>query len=385
MRIAIVAPLYRPAIGGVETHVEQLAGRLAAAGNEVDVLTQTEDRGLPSEERIDGVLVRRFGVLLASEHYPLAPGLARFLSRRGDDYDLLHAHNYHALPALVAAATSRAPLVFTPHYHGGSESSFRDALHRPYRLLGSAIMRRARKVIAVAPAEASLLASHFPGAAAKIVVVPNGVDAERISAAQPFDLDRSVVVLCAGRLDRYKRVGDTIRALAQLDDRHLLRITGDGPARAELERLVRELGLSRRVEFLGQLDLGRLYRWFRTADVYVTMSEIEAMPVTPLETLYAGARVVASDIPAHRGTARFAGERLTLVPLGSPPAELAAAIAAAAKSDPRGGSIPTWEDVLSSTLAVYRDAAATRTGRRATASAPSRRSEGSRVGAPSSR
>ncbi len=358
MRIAIVAPLYRPAIGGVETHVEQLATRLAATGHAVDVVTQNDDRDLAAAENLDGVLVRRFAVMVPSRHYPFAPGLARFLHRHGGDYDLIHAHNYHALPALVAAAAARAPLVFTPHYHGRSESGFRNALHRPYRLLGSGIFRRAERVIAVAPAEASLLAEHFPEATGKIVVVPNGVDAERLAAARPFEHKDSVVVLCAGRIDGYKRLDATIRALAHLDPGYVLRITGDGPARGEVEALARELGLSSRTEFLGRVDTDDLYRWFRTADVYVTMSEIEAMPVTPLETLYAGARVVASDIPAHRGTASFAGERLTLVPPSAPAEELAAAIRAAAESDPPGASIPTWETVLESTLAVYRDAIA---------------------------
>ena len=293
-----------------------------------------------------------------SRHYPFSPGLARFLRRNGGEYDLIHAHNYHALPALAAALATRSPLVFTPHYHGRSDSRFRNALHRPYRLLGSRIMERAKRVIAVAPAEAVLVAEHFPAAAAKIVVIPNGVDAERLSAATPFERGGSRVVLCAGRIDSYKRLDQTIRALAHLDRRFVLRITGEGPVRAELEALIGELGLEGRVEFLGRVEVGELYRWFRTADVYVTMSEIEAMPVTPLEALYAGARVVASDIPAHRGTARFAGERLSLVPLSAPAEELAAAIDAAAESDPPLGTIPTWDSVLESTMAVYREAIA---------------------------
>ena len=244
MRIAIVAPLYRPAIGGVETHVEQLATRLAAAGQAVEVITQTDDAGLPSIEVLDGVMVRRFRVLAPSEHYPFAPGLARFLHRHGGDYDLIHAHNYHALPALVAAIAAKGPFVFTPHYHGRSDSRFRGALHRAYRLPGSRIIERAAKVIAVAPAEAQLLADHFPGAAARIVIIPNGVDAERISAAEPFEEDGSTVVLCAGRIARYKRLDRTIRALSHLEPRFVLRITGEGPQRPELESLVRELGLA---------------------------------------------------------------------------------------------------------------------------------------------
>jgi glycosyltransferase involved in cell wall biosynthesis len=358
MRVAIVAPLYRPAIGGVETHVEQLATRLAAAGESVEVICQTGDRTLPGTETRDGVLVRRFAVPVPSQHYPFSPGLVRFLRRNRDDYDLIHAHNYHALPALSAARATRSPFVFTPHYHGHSDSRFRNALHGPYRLLGSRIMERAAKVIAVAPAEALLLAEHFPASAAKIVVIPNGVDAERLSAAAPFERGEDRVVLAAGRIDSYKRLDQTIRALPHLDPRFVLRITGEGPQRPELEALIGELGLEERVEFLGRVEVGELYRWFRTADVYVTMSEIEAMPVTPLEALYAGARVVASDIPAHRGTARFAGERLSLIPLSAGAGELAAAIDAAARSDPPAGTIPTWDSVLESTVAVYREAVA---------------------------
>ena len=62
----------------------------------------------------------------------------------------------------MAALTSRGPLVLTPHYHGMSQSRFRDMLHRPYRVAGSLMMRRASRVIAVAPSEAALIARHFP-------------------------------------------------------------------------------------------------------------------------------------------------------------------------------------------------------------------------------
>ena len=147
------------------------------------------------------------------------------------------------LPALFAALGPRSPLVFTPHYHGRSDSRFRNALHRPYRLLGSRIMERSARVIAVAPAEAVAARRALPRAAAKIVVVPNGVDAERLSAAAPFEYAGSRVVLCAGRIDSYKRLDQTIRALAHLDQRFVLRITGEGPMRPELEGLIRELGL----------------------------------------------------------------------------------------------------------------------------------------------
>jgi glycosyltransferase involved in cell wall biosynthesis len=370
MRIAFVTPLFRPEIGGVETHVEQLARRMAAEGHEVEVLVQTADASLPRTEKFDGVLVRRFKVIGRSEHYPLAPGLGRFLARRSADYDVVHAHNYNALPALIATIATRSPLVFTPHYHGMSQSAFRNLLHRPYRLAGRRIMRRARRVIAVAPAEAGLIGDHFPEARRKIIVIPNGVDAAALDAAQPFDRDGEIVILSGGRLVEHKHVDETIRALAHLDERFVLVVTGEGPWRRPLEALVAELDLCPRVRLLGKVPTAELHRWLRTADVYVTMSEIEAMPITPLEALYAGARVVASDIPAHRGTAVFGGDRMRIVNRGVGATELAVTISDAAADHAGKPHIPTWDEVVARTLEVYQDVGGNARGFR---SGPSRR------------
>jgi len=364
VRVGLVTPRYRPAIGGVETHVEQLATGLVAAGHDVEVLTQAPDSALPAEEQHAGVLIRRFRVLTDGEHYRFAPGLLRVLARCAGGWDVLHAHNYHALPALMAALTRRGAFILTPHYHGMSQSSFRDVLHRPYRIAGALMMRRASRVIAVAPSEAALIERHFPRAGQKLAIVPNGVDGPEIAAARPFDTGDKRVVLAAGRLADYKRVDATIRALEHLDARYVLRVSGDGPMRSRLQALARELGADDRVTFLGHVAREELYGWFRTADVFVTMSEIEAMGITALEALAGGARVVASDIPAHRDVAELGGKRVRLISPAASPAQLAAAIEEAAANDAPAQSIPTWDEVLERTLAVYDDAIAQSSGTR---------------------
>src|SRR5439155_19847163 len=59
LRVAMVTPRYHPVTGGVETHVHEVATRLAARGVEVTVLTADSSGRLPACERLDGVLVRR--------------------------------------------------------------------------------------------------------------------------------------------------------------------------------------------------------------------------------------------------------------------------------------------------------------------------------------
>lgn len=359
MKIAYVCPRYSPLIGGVETHVARLAARMAAAGCTVEVLTQSSDRTLPAVSVSDGVTVRRFAVPLPSRDYAVAPGLWTYLPRHSRRYDVVHAHNYHAVSSLAPAVARCRALVFTPHYHGTGHTPLAKALHAPYRLAGAAIFAASRRVICVSEAEAALVRRHFPRASSRLTVIPNGVDVAELRAAAPYDVGRTVV-LSAGRLDGYKRVDLIIRALAHLDDSFALRVAGDGPARAALEALAARLGLGQRVEFLGRVDDDALRRWFRTARVFASMSEHEAFGITVLEALAAGADVVASDIPSYREIARSHGG-VALLPPGAAPERLARAIERAALPPRDGRAAPpilSWDDVAAETLRLYRAVAA---------------------------
>lgn len=360
--IALVTPRYSPSIGGVETHVAHVATRLAAWGHRVEVLTHAHARGLRSREELGGVRVRRFPLPIPSENPLLAfaPGLWAYLARHGDRYDVVHAHHYHALPALGATLADRGPLVFTPHYHGGGHSPLRSLLHRPYRRAGARVFARAGRVICNSEAEAALVRRHFPRVAAlteRISVIRPGVDVAAIRAAAPFAEARTVI-LSVGRLEVYKNVHLAIEALRHLDDSHVLRVIGDGPARPALESLSTELGLRGRVEFLGRVDDAAVHRWLRTADAYVSMSGREAFGLALAEALTAGARVLAADIPAYRELARAAATgAMTLLPPAATPAMLADALRAlgARPSTPLStDGIAAWDDVAARTADVYR-------------------------------
>jgi glycosyltransferase involved in cell wall biosynthesis len=264
----------------------------------------------------------------------------------------VHAHAYHALPALGAAVAKRYPLVFTPHYHGTGHSRLRTALHRPYRKCGRLLFDRADRVICVSGAEASLVASHFPDVLLKTRVIHNGVDVSAIETAAPYPKS-GPVLLSAGRLERYKQVDLTLRALALLPDDHSLVITGRGPASGELEALAERLGVADRVRLLGRVSDEELHRWFRTADAYVTMSSNEAYPLTPLEALVGGARVLASDIPAHHEVASATGGTMEIVRLRSEPERLAAHLQALLLRPVQPPSIDSWDAVTEMTLALY--------------------------------
>jgi glycosyltransferase involved in cell wall biosynthesis len=353
MKIAFATSHYRPFAGGVETHVEQIARRLVAQGDDVTLLTQTDDPAWPADETIDGVRVQRFSVPFPSRNFAVSPSLGRALLTRRREWDIVHVHLYHSVVPLLGAMAGVRPMVFTPHYHGTGHSPFRKVIHHPYRYLGALAVGASRQVICVSEAERALFLSHFPQASSKTRVIPNGVDLSKLLPAKPFLTDKTTIVT-GGRLETYKHVDDTIRAFAHLGDDYELIVTGDGPDRSRLETVSRELGLTDKVRFLGRIDVEELHRWYRTADVYVSMSSNEAMPVTLNELLACGARVVASDIPAHRDLNSVVGGALTIVPLGEHPRALATTIEAATKApSAEDVRIATWDEVTDATRAVY--------------------------------
>ena len=353
----MVVPRFSPHVGGVETHVRSIATRLLEAGVKVEVLTAETAPRLPRRAVASGIPVRRFRAILPSATYPVAPGLGLFLARRHGLYDVVHAHNYHAASSPMAALPAPRRLVFTPHYHGAGHTTLSRLLHRPYRPFGAMCFARARRIVCVSRAEADLVARDFPSAASRTVVIPNGVDVDAIRAARPFPCERPVI-LCAGRLEPYKRVGAVLSAFARMPPSCRLVILGDGSERPRLEALARQLGRERDVLFAGQVPEEELARWLKTARVCVTMSRHEAFGLTASEALAAGARAVTSDIPAHRELAeRMPPGAVTLVPPASGPERLAEVLLRATQADgpPPPSEVPSWDDVARATLKAYEE------------------------------
>ncbi len=350
MRIGVVTNAYYPQVGGVETHVRRLCAELAAAGEQVEVLTQDLHAGV---EEVDGIVVRRFPLTVSAANYRVSLALGRWLRLNAGQYDVLHAHSYHALAALSAALTNQMPLVFTPHYHGTGHSPVRAALHPIYRPLGRRIVARSSRIICVTRAERALLVRDFPRCAPRTVVIPNGTDPAR-GTPDPVGPERSIV--CVGRLERYKRVDRVVRALVHLSEEFRLDVVGSGPARDELEQLARRLLPEGRVIFHGRLSDDAFAERVAGAATIVSASAHEAFGMAVADALAAGIPTVASFIAAHRELAVLAGSNVPLW-LVNPDDELALAQAlrvAAGTTRTRGGvALPTWTDVVGATREVY--------------------------------
>lgn len=110
--------------------------------------------------------------------------------------------------------------------------------------------------------------------------------------------DDGKVVVAAGRLVPQKGFDILIKAHAKLiarDVSHNLVILGEGPLRAELEELAKNLGVCGSVVFKGFVSNPSEY--FRTASVFVLSSRFEGLGMVILEAMMVGAPVIATDCP----------------------------------------------------------------------------------------
>jgi glycosyltransferase involved in cell wall biosynthesis len=261
-----------------------------------------------------------------------------------DSYDAVHVHapasGVLTLMTHLMTFRSRRNLVFTVH------NSWRNFRFRN-RIFLYLVLALFPTVVACGRAARDSfprsLRTLFGG---RISVVQNGVDLARVDRClgytngTPRPEGRGRTVVSVGRLIPIKDPRSVLDAFAMSagpDDR--LVFVGDGALRTQLVDAVEEMGLTGRVRFTGLIERDEVYRLLSQADVFVSASRGEGLPVSVLEAMACKCPVVLSDIPPHREIARVArGARdIPLVLPGDTPG-LSAALSAVLDMSPRSRS-----------------------------------------------
>ena len=297
MKIAQVCPRYSPDIGGVETDVKEISERLVLEGHEVEVITTDPSGKLKKEDIINGVKVTRFKSFAPGNAYYFAPQIYIYL--KNQNFDVIHAHSYHALPALFAALSERKKkFVFSPYYHRGGHTPFRNLLHKPYKFFGKMIFSRADTVICISEYEKRLVESDF-NVAGKTIKIPNGINLlefenlKRQKNESEENEKKEKMLLYVGRLEEYKGVQYIIQSLPELLD-FRLRIVGKGPYEKELHDMAEKLGVAERIEWLKDLSRKELLECYADADIFLMLSSHESYGITVAEALAAGTPCVVA-------------------------------------------------------------------------------------------
>ena len=224
------------------------------------------------------------------------PGLYSRLRREQCDALIMTGLNLMAMLALGRLGGERRVLA-VHHHHTGEKPDWQWRLmyrmaHRCFRAITfpSDFIRR----------EAEIL---YPPIIEKTHTLRNPIDIPPIATVEEKAAARLIlgippqakVIGNAGWLIPRKRFDIFLRVTAELVKQHRdLRcvIAGDGPERAQLERLARELDIVERVHWLGWRE--DMQPFYQSLDCLLFNSDWEALSMTALEALSHGVPLVAS-------------------------------------------------------------------------------------------
>lgn len=285
--------------GGAEQWLRLLLRHSEA---QADVLALTNAGVLAEAIRGDGVQVTDLG-MRGNRDVTAIPRLVAHI-RRGR-YDLVHTHLYRAqlYGAVAARLAGVRRVVSTEHSLNDTLIEGRPTDRPGVRALYLLGARLTSRVVAVSePVARRLVAWGVPKA--RVEVVPVGIEtgefafdaAARAAVRAELGIPAGAVVVGGvGRMVEPKRFDVLLRAVAALPQVTAL-LVGEGPARAGLESLAAELGVTARVRFAGRrVDVPRV---LSAMDVFASPSPEETFGVAILEAMASGLPVVFAAAPA---------------------------------------------------------------------------------------
>jgi glycosyltransferase involved in cell wall biosynthesis len=223
--------------------------------------------------------------------------------------DLVHAHmSDSAILAALALWGTRVPFIVTHHSNRllPKEGQVKEALR--YALTRWAAHRAMRNV-GVTAAVTERICYDLRVLQERVETIHNGIahpETSRAAAASSHRRARSSArnwprIVALGRLVPLKRHVTIIEALSRvrstLPGAHLV-IAGDGPEREALAAAAERLKQGPHVSLLGSID--DVGSFLSEADIFVSMSSHEGLPISVLEAMSWGLPIIASEVPGHR-------------------------------------------------------------------------------------
>lgn len=285
-------------VGGAEIHLLNLIRHLDRDRYLPTVLCIGKNGPIGEEIAKEGAPVKELGLLRKGGHDPgIVRSLREFL--RKEKISLVHSHLYHAnYYGRLAAFREGIPAVCTIQ-----NTYARPKMHR--RLINRWLARRTARIIAVSAQVRDDILRYDGVDPSKVVVIPNGVDPDKIDipltraeARERLGIPAEYFLIgTVARLEEQKGLRyllDAVRILREGGKKAYLLVAGSGREEVRLREQAARDGIEDAVFFLGaRRDVAELYR---AMDVFALSSLWEGGPITLIEAMASGLPVVATPV-----------------------------------------------------------------------------------------
>lgn len=314
--------LFLPSLGGggAERVFVDLANAFAVAGHRVDlVLALAEGPYLPEVSSSVRVVDLRAGRVTRA-----LPRLVRYLHKERPEA-MLSALDHANIIAIGARMLARSPTRCVVSVRAMPSAFYRIAGAGKRRIVGRLmkyVYGFADTIVANSEAVAVDLSHYLRVGTGRLRVIHNPLNLKWIEQQAQLGVDHAwaesgiPIVLGVGSLNAYKDFGTLLRAFAGVRARGPCRlvIIGEGPQRAQLERMSGELGIAADVLMPGFNP--NPFAWMRHAAAFVSSSVTEGCPNAMLQALACGTPVVSTDCPGGSAEVLEGGRWGRLVPVG---------------------------------------------------------------------
>ena len=319
LKIGLFSPYDHAVHGGVQSHVNEIAGQFRNWGHRVRIVAPASaPDSIPDPDFVPmggAVPLPSAGsVARVSLSVWLHPRIKDLLAR--ERFDVIHSHEplsgYVPLAALTMADARTTVNIATFH-------SYRR--RRVWWAIGSdklanPLLNPLDGRLAVSRPAAEFINRHFPG---DYRVIPNGIRVEDFARAKPVPelMDGKTNILFLGRLEKRKGLRYLLSAYSNLkwDNPDLrLIVVGGGSPDAESYRIMGERNLQD-VIFTGRVSDEMRARYFKSAHVYCSPATgNESFGIVLLEAMAAGAPVAATSIAGYASVIRHGHDGLLVPP-----------------------------------------------------------------------
>ncbi|WP_457750732.1 glycosyltransferase family 4 protein [Thermococcus sp.] len=316
LKIAIASDWFYPKVGGIESHIDELARNLLHRGHNPYVITHDYRYMRPYVDSFPYPVIRFSGTVYFRK-YHVSTGVEQvwrineFYKREG--FDITHVHSIYSPLAIATSAVSRGlrhiPVVATNHsFYGAS---------RYFDVIFGSILRKNLDKIDTFVAVSSPVARDTRELLGKnlkdrhVLVLPNGIDVEKWRPPEPEERERArkhlglkdeIVILYLGRMTERKqahRIPFMLREALEISGipRRKVRLimVGSGPMKSVLEKNLRTTGIGDITDLYGFMERGRLLPLYWASDIVLMPGILEAFPVVGLEAMATGRMVIGRN------------------------------------------------------------------------------------------